>query len=158
MYSASSIITPKNSLAVSRGWKFTRYLDCERSVFFFRFSKRSARARERWAAKPRDARNEGEKRSLSRLAPSVTRVVICVSRAFCSTDQEKRETARGLHVARFHYHTFSSFPLSMNCNSGLALVVNFRNCKKNLRQINGSRNLLGNPTIKSYSASVLFWM
>ena len=33
---------------------------------------------------------------LSRLAPSVTRVVICVSRAFCSTDQEKRETARSL--------------------------------------------------------------
>ena len=33
---------------------------------------------------------------LSRLAPSVTRVVICVSRAFCWTDQEKRETARSL--------------------------------------------------------------
>ena len=33
-------------------------------------------------AKPRNARNEG-------LAPSVTRVVICVSQAFCSTDQEK---------------------------------------------------------------------
>ena len=30
-----------------------------------------------------------EKRGLSRLAPSVTRVVICVSWAFCSTDQEK---------------------------------------------------------------------
>ena len=35
---------------------------------------------------------------LSRLAPSVTRVVICVSRAFCSMDQEKRETARSLLV------------------------------------------------------------
>ena len=33
---------------------------------------------------------------LSRLAPSVRRAVICVSRAFCSTDQEKRETARSL--------------------------------------------------------------
>ena len=33
---------------------------------------------------------------LSGLAPSVTRVVICVSRVFCSTDQEKRETARSL--------------------------------------------------------------
>ena len=42
-----------------------------------------------------DARNKGGS-SLSRLAPSVTRVVICVSRAFCSTDQEKRETARSL--------------------------------------------------------------
>ena len=30
-----------------------------------------------------------EKRGLSRLVPSVTRVVICVSWAFCSTDQEK---------------------------------------------------------------------
>ena len=33
---------------------------------------------------------------LSRLAPSVKRVVICVSWAFCPTDQEKRETARSL--------------------------------------------------------------
>ena len=37
---------------------------------------------------------------LSRLAPSVTRVVICVSRAFFSTDQEKRETARSLNPIR----------------------------------------------------------
>ena len=49
----------------------------------------------------RDARNEGgsptkRKKSLSRLGPSVTRVVICVSRAICSTDQEKRETAPSL--------------------------------------------------------------
>ena len=33
-------------------------LDCYQCLFFFRFSKGSARARERWAAKPRDARNE----------------------------------------------------------------------------------------------------
>ena len=117
-----------------------------------KFSEGSAHADERWAAKPRDARNEGgiprrkkknretarsltlrsrftclacqhfsfhAKKSLdrerpfslalrvvslfsclSRLAPSVTRVVICVSRAFCSTDQEKRETARSLRVYR----------------------------------------------------------
>ena len=38
---------------------------------------------------------------LSRLAPSVTHVVICVSRAFCSTDQEKRETARSLIMGLF---------------------------------------------------------
>ena len=37
-----------------------------------------------------------KKWALSRLAPSVMRVVIWVSRAFCSTDQEKRETARSL--------------------------------------------------------------
>ena len=41
-----------------------------------------------------------ETRCLSRLAPSVTRVVIWVSRAFCSTDQEKRETARSLLFVR----------------------------------------------------------
>ena len=34
--------------------------------------------------------------SLRLLAPSVTRVAICVSRAFRSTE-EKRETARSLH-------------------------------------------------------------
>ena len=67
------------------------------SLFFFRFSKGCARPRECWAAKPRDARNEGG--SLSRLAPSVTRVVICVSRAFCSTDQGKRETAHLVYSA-----------------------------------------------------------
>ena len=33
---------------------------------------------------------------LSSLAPSVRRAVICVSRAFCSTDNENRETARSL--------------------------------------------------------------
>jgi len=70
-------------------------IDCEQPLFFFRFSKGSARARERWAAKPQDAR-ESLLSCLSRFAPSVTRVVICVSRAFCSTDQEKRETARSL--------------------------------------------------------------
>ena len=37
---------------------------------------------------------------LSHLAPSVTRVVICVSRAFFSTDEEKRETARSLNPIR----------------------------------------------------------
>ena len=131
---------------------FSCLLDCERSLFFFKFSEGSAHADERWVAKPRDARNEGgiprrkkknretarsltlrsrftclacqhfsfhAKKSLdrerpfslalrvvylfsclSRLAPSVTRVVICVSRAFCSTDQEKRETARSLRVYR----------------------------------------------------------
>ena len=33
---------------------------------------------------------------LSRLVPSVSRVVIYVSQAFCSTDKENRETARSL--------------------------------------------------------------
>ena len=40
---------------------FTSHLDCEQSVFFFWFSKGSAcvRARERWAAKPWNTKNEG---------------------------------------------------------------------------------------------------
>ena len=38
-----------------------------------------------------------ETRAAARLPPPVTRVVICVSRAFCSTDQEKRETTRSLN-------------------------------------------------------------
>ena len=71
-------------------FSFSPTLDCDQSLFFFRFSKGSARTRECW--KPQDARKEG----LSCLAPSATRVVICVSRAFCSTDQEKWETACSL--------------------------------------------------------------
>ena len=71
-------------------------LDCEQSLFFFRFIEGGAR--ERRGAKPREARNErGSPRRRSNLAPLVTRVVICVSRKFCSTDQEKRETARSLY-------------------------------------------------------------
>ena len=37
---------------------------------------------------------------LFHLAPSFMRVVICVSRAFCSTDKEIRETARGIIFVR----------------------------------------------------------
>ena len=54
-------------------------LDCEQSLFFFRFTVRGEHAR-----------------AGAGLAPSVTRVVIYVSRAFCSTDQERRETTRSL--------------------------------------------------------------
>ena len=64
--------------------KIILIVDYEQSLFFFRFSKGSARARERWAAKMRAAAQE------------VTHVVICMSRAFCSMDQEKRETACSL--------------------------------------------------------------
>lgn len=39
-------------------------------------------------------RNEGS--NLSRLVPSVSHVVICVSQAFSLTDKEKRETACSL--------------------------------------------------------------
>ena len=56
---------------------------------------RGVHARERVEKRGREPE---KKKRLPHLAPSVTRVVICVSRAFCSTDQEKRETARSLHV------------------------------------------------------------
>ena len=46
---------------------------------------------------------------LSRLAPSVTRVVICVSRAFCSTDKEKRETARTLNFCLYFLKNILSY-------------------------------------------------
>ena len=39
----------------------------------------------------------GEKRGRQ---PIVTRVVVCISRTFCSTDQGKRETARSLVESR----------------------------------------------------------
>ena len=56
---------------------------------------RGVHARERVEKR---GRQPEKKKRLPHLAPSVTRVVICVSWAFCSTDQEKRETARSLHV------------------------------------------------------------
>ena len=58
-----------------------RDIDCEQSLFFFRCSKGSARAQAR-ALSGEAARREKRGR--------------CVSPAFCSTDQEKRETARSL--------------------------------------------------------------
>ena len=67
-------------------------------LFFFRFYVKGVCARERRAT----ARPEKKKETttfflcLSRLAPSVTRGVVSVSRAFCLMHQEKRETARSL--------------------------------------------------------------
>ena len=55
------------------------FLACEQFLFFFRFSEGRART---GASSGEAARQRG-----GRLAPSVTRVVICVSRAFCSMDQ-----------------------------------------------------------------------
>ena len=61
------------------------HVDCKQSLFIFRFSEGSARARAS---------------SLSLLAPSVMRVVIYVSHAFPSTDKENRDCSRSrLHVA-----------------------------------------------------------
>ena len=53
-------------------------VDCEQSLVFFIFSERSVRARERRAAKPRDARNEGGSRESkkSRLAVSPNYITV----------------------------------------------------------------------------------
>ena len=56
---------------------------------------------------------------LSNLAPLVTHVVICVSRTFCLTDQEKRETA---HSLSYYWNLFFLF----------SIIVCLPNQKKNL--------------------------
>ena len=110
MFSNDLCIYKKEKIVCGEVRVFSDKLDCEQPLFSFRFSKGSARARKRWTAKPRDARREKRGRQpekkkefllsyLSRLTPSVTRVVIYVSRAFCSTDQEKREAARTLLIS-----------------------------------------------------------
>ena len=69
-------------------------LECEQSLFFFRFSESNARAREQRSREMRETRAGAreEKRDfscLSRLAPSVTRVAICVSRVLLDGLQKK---------------------------------------------------------------------
>ena len=58
----------------------------------------------------RDARNEGVPLPSRALAPSGTRVVICLSRAFCSTDQGKKR----LLVAHIISALFESRSLKAN--------------------------------------------
>ena len=66
---------------------------------------------------------------LSRIAPSVTRVVICVSWAFCSTDQEKRETARSLFCRLSSYNLYIRLLPSTLLNDFISLWFprDFRN-------------------------------
>ena len=64
---------------------FVNYIDCEQSLFFFQFSKGSARARERRSREKLETRAA----ALSHLAPSVTRVAICVSRVLLDGLQKK---------------------------------------------------------------------
>ena len=59
-------------------------VDCEQSLFFFRFSESNACAQERRRRETRETRA-----CLSRLAPSVTRVAICVSRVLLDGLQKK---------------------------------------------------------------------
>ena len=62
-------------------------IDCEQSLFLFRFSKGSARPRECWAAKQRDARNEGGAFSHAR-----GHLRVSSSLSFCS------DLVRGVHA------------------------------------------------------------
>ena len=59
MFSNDLCIYKKEKIVCGEVRVFSDKLDCEQPLFSFRFSKGSARARERWTAKPRDARSEG---------------------------------------------------------------------------------------------------
>ena len=74
-------------------------VDCEQSLFFFRFSERNARARERRSCETREtraaAREEKKKVPLLSRAISHARGHLRFSR-FARRTTEKRETARSL--------------------------------------------------------------
>ena len=55
------------ALSIGQHYLLASIVDCEQSLFFFTFNEGSARARERRAAKPRDARNDDGARSYLRL-------------------------------------------------------------------------------------------
>ena len=103
------VYTKRKKIVCGEVRVFSDNLDCEQPLFSFRFSKGSARTRaldgeaaRRETRETRAAAREEKEfllSCLSRLTPSVTRVVIYVSRAFCSTDQEKREAARTLLIS-----------------------------------------------------------
>ena len=57
-----------------------------------------------------------------KLVPSVTRVVISVSRAFCSTDQEKRDTPRSLILEMSFGHHIVGFPYQAAFEHSIHLV------------------------------------
>ena len=84
-------------------------LECEQSLFFFRFREGNARARaSSETEETRAAAREDKRESLFFRASPVSRLH---SRAFCSTDQEKRETARnlpGVYTGIIYYLVSSS--------------------------------------------------
>ena len=75
------------------------------------------------------ARERREKRG--RQAPLVTRVVICVSRAFCSMEQEKGETARSLHICKAKPENFCSLRLFLDNHWSCLAYKSNLNTKKN---------------------------
>ena len=98
------------------------------------------------ASVARRSRETRETRAAVR-ASLVSRVVICVSRAFCSTDQEKRETARSLgwRVMRKNMigwsvvQTFSRLPISRT----------FKGNRKKVRVIESSKKIAGSKEKKT---------
>ena len=84
-------------------------LECKQSLFFFRFREGNARARASSdTQETRAAAREDKRESLFFRASPVSRLQ---SRAFCSTDQEKRETARnlpGVYTGIIYYLVSSS--------------------------------------------------
>ena len=73
-----------------------------------------------------------------------TRVVICVSRAFCSTDQEKRETARSLSQ-----NCFQGSPLSSSLAMFILGTVRY--------YVPGGRGLRGYSFLKGLILGGQFW-
>ena len=91
---------------------------------FFRFSDGSASAHERRAAC---------RKKRGRLAPSITHMVICVSHAYCSMDQEKREAARSLHICKAKPENFCSLRFHLDNHwSCLAYKSNLNTKKTDL--------------------------
>ena len=91
---------------------------------FFRFSDGSASAHERRAAC---------RKKRGRLASSITHMVICVSHEYCSMDQEKRESARSLHVCKAKPENFCSLRFHLD---------NQWSCLANKSNLNTRKNRL----------------
>ena len=78
---------------------FKLKLDCEQSLFFFRFNKSNARARERRSGETR------ETRAASPVSRHQSRAWPFACLAFARRTTEKRETARSLSLSRFVFVT-----------------------------------------------------
>ena len=70
------------------------------------------------------SRVAGREEKRESLPPSIMCVVICVSRAFCSMDQEERETARSVN---FCFSAVNAPAYTMAANEGVikSIVLTF---------------------------------
>ena len=101
-------------------------IDCEQSLFFFRFSEGIAGALKcrgkKWGWQPEKKKRKKKKVSfwcLSCLTPSITQVVICVSHTFCLTDQEKERLL--LQTAYFIWSWVRASSLTMHASATVVL-------------------------------------